>query len=317
MNNNKNFSLIYFILGILLYGSGFSNIFRLCKNSTWLVVIIGTILSTIILLLYKNLKKNKYIKLLNILIILLINMMILRIFTTSFYLTKTPGILITLPFILLCLYNSSKGISVINKEANILIIFSIITISLNMLGASKTGHIYFFTPIINSSYLNLIKAVIYYVSYILSPLVLLDNINIENKEYIKGFIFTNIFILFITVMIIYVLGPNLIQIYRFPEYMIYKEIHLFGFIENVENLVGLIYFLNLFITSSLCLYNIKDVVKNNYIFYLLMILVLFITEIVSDKYKYSLLIYKYLPYVLLTIIILYTILNVLKKQSHK
>ena len=90
-----------------------------------------------------------------------------------------------------------------------------------------------------------------------------------------------------------------------------------NFIENVENLVGLIYVLNLFITSSLCLYNIKDVVKNNYIFYLLMILILFITEIVSDKYKYSLLIYKYLPYVLLTIIILYTILNVLKKQSHK
>ena len=124
------------------------------------------------------------------------------------------------------------------------------------------------------------------------------------------FIFTNVFILFMSLIIIFVLGPSLITIYRFPEYMIFKEIYLFGFIENVENLVGMIYFLNLFITSSLCLINIKSIIKNNYTFYILIILILLLTEFVSDKYTYSLFIYKYLPFILLSFIFL----NILKKE---
>ena len=314
MNNKYNYSLIYFILVILLYGSGFSNIFRLCKNSSWIVVIIGSVITIIFMKFYKNLKKNKYIKLINILLILLINMMILRIFTTSFYLTKTPGVLITIPFILICLYNSKKGINVISKETNILILSSISIIFLNMVGAAKTGSISFFTPVINTTITNIIKGVIYYVIYITSPLILLESYQIDDKNYNKGIILTNICILFITFMIIFVLGTNLITIYRFPEYMIFKEIHLFGFIENVENLVGLIYFLNIFITSSLCLVNIKDIVKHNNILYILIFLIIILTELVSDKYKYSLLIYKYLPYILLLFIFTYIFIRILKKE---
>ena len=297
--------LLYFILTIFMYGVGFSSIFRLCKSDSWIVILIGSIISFILLPIYKKIiKNNKYIKLLNILFILLINMMILRIFTTSFYLTKTPGLLITIPFTLLCLYNSKKDIDTLYKESNILFIFSVLTIILNLIASTKTGSLSFFTPILSSSINKIIKGIFYYVIFILSPLVLIDDI--DNKL----FIFTNIFILFMVIIIIFVLGPNLISIYRFPEYMIYKEIYLFGFIENVENLVGLIYFLNLFITSSLCLINIKNIVKNDYILYLIIIFILLLTEYVSDKYMYSLLIYKYLPFILLAFILF----NVLKKE---
>ena len=302
MKNNK---LIYFILTIFMYGVGFSSIFRLCKNDSWLVVLVGSIISFLILPTYKRLiKNNKYIKLLNISFILLINMMVLRIFTTSFYLTKTPGLFITIPFMLLCLYNSYKNEDSLYKESCILFLFSVITITLNLLASTKTGSINFFTPFLSTTFYKIIKGIIYYVIFILSPLVLVDKI--ENKL----FIFTNIFILFMVIIIIFVLGPNLICIYRFPEYMIYKEISLFGFIENVENLVGLIYFLNLFITSSLCLINIKKIVKNKYTIYIIIFTILYITEFVSDKYEYSMFIYKYLPFILL----IFMFLNILKKE---
>ena len=302
MKNNK---LIYFILTIFMYAVGFSSIFRLCKNDSWIVILIGSIISFLILPIYKKLiKNNRYIKLFNIIFILLINMMILRIFTTSFYLTKTPGLLVTIPFLLLCLYNSNKGIDNLVKESNILFLFSVITIMLNLVSSTKTGSISFFTPILSSSFINIIKGILYYIVFIFSPLILIDDIN--NKL----FIFTNLFILFMVCIITFVLGPNLMSIYRFPEYMIYKEIYLFGFIENVENLVGLIYFLNLFITSSLCLINIKKIVKSKYTLYITIISVLYLTEFVSDKYMYSLVIYKYLPIIL----IMFIFLNTLKKE---
>lgn len=306
MNKNK---IIYFITTIFMYGVGFSSIFRLCKSSSWIVILIGSIISFIILPLYKKivLNGNKYIKLLNILFILLINMMILRIFTTSFYLTKTPGLFITIPFIILCLYNSSKGLNNIFKESNILFIFSVLVIFLNLLASCKTGSFTFFTPILSVSIKNIIKGVLFYIIYILSPLILIDKSENINNEL---FVFTNLFILIISLIIIFVLGPHLISIYRFPEYMIFKEIYLFGFIENVENLVGMIYFLNLFIASSLCLVSIKKICNNNYTIYILISLVLILTEFVSDKYMYSLLIYKYLPFILLSFIFL----NILKKE---
>lgn len=305
MKNNK---LIYFITTIFMYGVGFSSIFKLCKNSSWIVFIIGSIISFIILPFYKKIicNGNKYIKLFNILFILLINMMILRIFTTSFYLTKTPGLFITIPFIILCIYSFHNGINNIFKESNILFLFSFFTITLNLLASTKTGSFSFFLPIINTSFIKIIKGIIFYVIYILSPIVLLDNVDVDKKL----FIFTNIFITFMSIIIIFVLGPNLIYMYRFPEYMIYKEIYLFGFIENVENLVGLIYFLNLFITSSLCLIRIKDIIEKNYVLYMLVIVILLLTEFVSDKYKYSLFIYKYLPFILL----IFIILNAVKKE---
>ncbi|MBR5662426.1 MAG: hypothetical protein IKX00_02100 [Bacilli bacterium] len=302
----KNNKLIYFITSIFMYGAGFSSIFRLCKSNSWIVILIGSIISIIFLPIYKKIinKNNKYIKLINILFILLICMMILRIFITSFYLTKTPGLFITIPFILLCLRN--KDINTLYKESNLLFLFSAIGITLNIIAATKTGSIKFLTPTLNISLLNIIKGIIYYVIFTLSPLILIKDSEIDNKL----FIFTNIFLVFMSVMIIFILGPNLISIYRFPEYMIYKEINLFGFVENVENLVCLVYFLNIFITSSLCLINIKNVVKNNYTFYILVTLILFITEFVSDKYKCSLFIYKYLPLILLVFIFF----NVLKKE---
>ena len=313
-NKNNNSELIYFICSTFMYGVGFSSIFKLCKNDSWLVILIGSIISLIILPIYNKLTKDsKLIKSINITFILLINLMILRILTTSFYLTKTPGLLITIPFILLCLYNSKKGISTISKESNILFIFSIITIVLNLLASTKTGSITFFLPLMHTKKINIIKGIIYYIVYIISPLVLVNN-NSNYKSDIKFFLIINILILFMSIIIIFVLGPNLITMLRFPEYMIYKEINLFGFIENVENLVGLVYYINLFITSSLCLYTLKSIVKHNYIIYLIIVSILVITEFVSDKYKYSLLIYKYLPQILITLVILYIFNYILKKE---
>ena len=45
----KNNKLIYFITSIFMYGVGFSSIFRLCKSNSWIVILIGSIISIILL----------------------------------------------------------------------------------------------------------------------------------------------------------------------------------------------------------------------------------------------------------------------------
>ncbi len=315
-SKNNNYTLIYFISSIFMYGVGFSSIFKLCKSDSWIVILIGFIISLILLKTYKKIinKNNNIIRIINISFILLISMMILRILTTSFYLTKTPGLIITIPFMMLAIYSSNKGINVINKISNILFIFSILTITLNLFASTKTGSIDMFIPILKTNKLKLLKGVFNYICYILSPLILVSNVDIENKTYKKIYIFSNIFLIFISLIITFVLGPNLMSIYRFPEYMIFKEINLFGFVENVENLVGLIYYINLFITSSLCLYNIKSITKNKYIVYRVSCVILFITEFVSINYKYSLIIYKHLPYILFSFILINVFIYIIKKE---
>ena len=315
-SKNNNYTLIYFISSIFMYGVGFSSIFKLCKNDSWIVILIGFIITLIFLKTYKKIinKNNNIIKIINICFILLISMMILRILTTSFYLTKTPGLIITIPFMMLAIYSSNKDINVINKISNILFIFSILTITLNLFASTKTGSIDMLIPILKTNKLKLLKGIFYYICYILSPLILVSKVDIENKTYNKIYIFSNIFLIFISLIITFVLGPNLMSIYRFPEYMIFKEINLFGFVENVENLVGLIYYINLFITSSLCLYNIKSITKNKYSLYIISFVILFITEFVSINYKYSLIIYEHLPYILFSFILINIFIYIIKKE---
>lgn len=280
-------------------------------------MIIGTFISTLILYIINKFKnKNIYTIIEDIyyLLVILICLMILRIFITSFYLTKTPGLVISIPFIILCIYNSKSGLNSIKKEAKILLIPSIIIILLNVIGASKTGSINSFLPIFTTSKNNIIKGIIFYVSFIVSPQFLIKENKIDNKKYLKSFIIYSLIIDVIGIFTIYTLGPKLIKIYRFPEFMILKEISLFNFIENVENLVGLVWFFNIFITSSLSVYHLNSNIKNNIILFVLLSTITLTCEFVSDKYTYALFIYNALPYILLSFIIIFIFFCLIKKR---
>ena len=305
MINNKNLPIVYFITTTFFMAIGYSSIYKICSSDSWIALIIGSILTILVLPLINKLKNNLFSKKIYVLynlFIILISLMILRIFTTSFYLTKTPGILITLPFIILSIYNSKKGLNTICKESQILLFFCIIVIVCNMIAASKSGSITNLLPIFITSKKNIIKGSLVYFILTTSPQFLIKEININTKDYIKTMLLSHIILVFIGTITIFILGPNLIKIYRFPEYMILKEINLFNFIENVENLVGLIWFFNIFISCSIAAYNIKNNLNNKYLSACMIISMALLCEYLSDKYIYALFIYRYLPLILLIII---------------
>jgi len=118
MTDKQKISLIYFVTGSLFLASGYSLIFKTSHKDAWIAMVLGFILGSIITYFInkyiyikkENCDKNK----LNIILIIfylcifLINIIILRVFTTSFYLTKTPGLFITIPFVFLVIYNIKK-----------------------------------------------------------------------------------------------------------------------------------------------------------------------------------------------------------------
>ena len=316
MTKLQKISLIYFVTGSFFLASGYSLIFNTSSYDSWISMIIGSIIGLFIIILINSLgfnkirsyilkiKLSKYYKFifsLFFLFIIFVNTIILRIFTTSFYLTKTPGWFITIPYIILCFYNAKKGIKCIAKEAQILMPISFIFIVLNMLGVCKDGSIDYFLPIMTTPFIKVLLGSIYYAILTAIPQLLLFDIKIQKKDHIKGYLFITSVLVFIGTIIIFVLGPSLIKIYRFPEYMVLKQLKLFNFVEKIENLVGLIWFFDLFISSSISLYNLDKTLKNNKLFIILSGLIILIVEIFTYHYEFVMFLYKYMPIILFII----------------
>ena len=131
----------------------------------------------------------------------------------------------------------------------------------------------------------------------------------------------------IVVMAIYVngvLGEALLNIFRFPEYMVLKQIKLFQFIEKMENVLSIIWIFDLFITISMGVYSVKELVpeKKNKIttIGILAVMMYVINRVFVFDYVNELRIYYILPYValgvpLVIIGLLYILLSIKKKNE--
>ena len=105
-----------------------------------------------------------------------------------------------------------------------------------------------------------------------------------------------------------VLKPSLLQVYSFPEYMVLKNIRIFGFIENIESFISSIWLFDVFIMVSLAnkklieLFN-DQIISISYI----VMLTVFTTLVIIPNYNLILLIYYYGSLILFIITILLSI----------
>lgn len=320
ITNKQKFSLIYFVLNSFFLSSGYSLIFKVAGKDAWLSMIIGSMIGVLIILIFNTLsfnKKRKYIlnSKINVInksimiifftFVLFMNLLIARVFATSFFLTKTPGIIITIPFALLAFKNAKKGINSISKIAEILVHVSIVLTILAILAVYKDGSFASFYPLLTTGKSKIILASIYYAIFTTIPQLLLFDIKIDLKKHVQFYIIASIINFLIGIFTIFTLGPYLIKVFRFPEYMVLKQLKLFNFIEKIENLIGLIWFFDLFISSSISIYSIDKLTKSNTINVLILSAVILLIEFVTANYEYVTMIYKNLHIMLSVIGILF------------
>ena len=268
--------LAYFVTKSSMFGVGFFLLCNLNNKNTYISIILGTILGLAIIYIYKLIKNNTINnnlqntlkttpigKIFNILLfifyiyLLCITILIITTFINSFYLIKTPKIVIIIPLILISLYLNFKESIVLSNLSNLAFYFSLFIVNIFSLLLIPYGKIDELYPLLNYDNLNIIKGAIIYASISSIPLILVNNYDIDIKNTYKNYLIGSLVNLSIVIGTTLALGNNLLNVYRFPEYAVIKQIKIFDFIENIENMSAFGWYAESFIVISLIIYNIK------------------------------------------------------------
>ncbi len=306
--NKEHFSLVYFSTRPLFLGIAYSLLFNQTGSDTILSCLIGTILGCILILFINKMKFTKenfkLIQLIIYIYFLILATMVLEAFISSFFLTTTPKLLIIAPSLLLCLYASKKKMSSIKRTTFLLFFLSIVIF---FIAASSLSNFFKFSnllPFFTSRPINIIKSSLIFATLSAAPNVLLKEENIKLSTHLTSFIFTCLVHTIACIIILGALTPNVAKMYSFPEYMILKRIKIFTFIENIENILSSIWYIDTFVFITLTLKRINSIIKKDIYFYPLVIfVVLFTTYFIVDNYFRVIFLYQYTPIILLVLLL--------------
>ncbi len=318
MNNRKTFSLCYFLGRSFFLGFGFSLLSKMLVQDAWIAAILGAFLGSGILYLFglfKSKLNGKPIKEITswikwpILILYFIYnifiysqiVFIFQTFASSFFLIKSPVFFIILPIPFIIFRICKTGYPTIAKVAEILMPISIFLTIFGLIGLVQNFKIDYFTPILISKPTNLFTGSLFFAFYSTAPYFLLLNAPIEKNKFVLKYIISSLSIIILCIFIIGILGPNLMQVYRYPEYMAMKKIRIFNFIEKVENIVSIAWLCDSFITLAIVGNNLKETypTKHQNIYFGITLIILYFWSILSNElYQEGLNVYHILPIIL-------------------
>lgn len=331
---------LFFLTRSLFFGLGISLLCKFTDKDTYIGAIIGTFLGLLIILGYRYIikhknssllelfQKNKVLVIITRILLLLASIIILtyalltyKTFVSSFLLSTTPVYIVLIPWLLLLIYCAWNGLSMIHKIASCLFPFSIVLSLLSIISIFGNFDFYNFLPILTTSPSNMFMSIISFAGISAFPGILTLHMDNNIKNYGKFYLLSALMIIIAILCINGVFGEVLVNVFRFPEYMVLKQVKLFDFIEKIENILSISWAFDLFITSAFCVYSIKTLVpkKHNPIYTLVIIglVAIIIDRIFDANYIYELALYYALPYVslILPIIIILLLLYQIKKRN--
>lgn len=296
MNEKQYNYLSFFLTRVLFLGGGFSLLFNKSSNNALLCSFMGMLLGYFLLYIFYKKGINKYNKYLIAVIILFINLIGCGVLTSSYLLPNTPILLIILLFIGICIYGS-KDITIIARVSFILFFISIGIILLACLGL--LSELDFNFSISNN---NIISGILLFATLSLLPNLLIIDYSNNYKFYkiSKGYIIGCISNINVVMFINFIFGYKLASIVRFPEYFILKQVNLFSFISNIENILVMEWIVTIILSGMVCI----NTIRNNNIFkYLIVILITIVLCILTSNYNVLFYIKNYICYVYMFLII--------------
>ena len=286
MKNQDNYGVLQFILSLALFmGAGISNLLTISKSDVWICIILGTILGFIILKIFsklnnKGLKITSYIS--NI-VILFFGLFSTTKLISSIYLSSTPSYIIMIPNILLIIYTVKQGFNAFLRSTNTLFIFLLILILSTAFMLLPGIEIDYFKPVMTSKINNILLGSLSTAITMTLPIVLIPNFK---KYYKPKFYLYSAFILFIIIICTFGnLGVEMSALYRYPEYIVLKRISALNFIDNVENILFIIWIIIGFTSSTMSSLNIKKLYGNKVFYISIISLYLLISFWLIDSYK--------------------------------
>lgn len=332
-NRERNYlSLTQFFAKALFMGIGLSNILQKTKESSIFVIILGTLFGCILLTLinkfnYRNVKGiRKWCMFIIIFLLLIIGLEELINLISSIYLIDTNKFFIALPLLLVLLYLNTKDISVNYKISSILVIVCNSIYFVAVLGLIPEVKALNFLPLFNVPFTKTLLVSVEFAMYSITPCILFGGLKNDiqnlNKKMIKEYIGSNLVLTSIFLLTQGVLGINLVNLFKYPEYVILKKINLLDFINNVENILSFCWLFMIFMFLSICskqLYDISSETFNKKWIYpvFLIITIYFISGNLFDNVKFLIFMYDYLWIICIGIVLIYLLINIPSLKEKK
>ncbi len=327
----ENSSIVYFLTRSLFLGYGISLLLLQSGKDSYIGAIIGLIIGFFINYLFTYIikckekqelkdifKKNKIIGFITRILYFLASLLIFfyaiiiyKLFIVSFLLVKSPEIYITIPFILLALYLAFKDLKVISRVATSLLPIAVIFILICIFSLAGSVEMDNFLPLLTTKSSSIFKTALTFASISAMPNILTFHFKGSTKGYMKMYLLASIFLIITLIFINGIYGEALVRVFRFPEYMVLKQIKLLDFIEKIENILSVMYIFDLFITITLAIYSIKEVIpeyKNKLVTVIIIaITIFFINQVFAFNHVNDVRLYYLFPTLAPIVIVMVTI----------
>ena len=293
--NSTSFSLMISALNKCLFlGLLIPYMFKISKTSTFISVIIGFVISLfffVMLLLLFNVNsnlsfvgkvKNNFSKpfsffvthLQIVIVIMLASMLLWRLssFATNEYLYETPIILVVLLISLPIFYISVNNFTVLCRFNTLCFMAGLVIIIFNFIGLLPHYDVNNFKPFFTDSFGSILNSAIHYAVLTVSPVFLLtivpkndiSDCKSFNKKMMISFVYSNImgFLIFFTIQMS--LHIDLINLYTYPAFTALKIINLSNFIDSVENVSSILWYIYITLAVCMCVIYAKFSIKEFY-----------------------------------------------------
>lgn len=296
--------LSFYLTRALFLGGGLSLLVGLSKNDILVSGILGMLLGYF--LLYLLFKKGNTNILVNIVIagcVLFFNVISSTILTSSYLLNSTPVFLIILVMLITLLYASCKEFKVIGRITEIFIIIASIEIIFSVIGMVPSIKIDNMLPLFSSKIFNILKGIIVFTGASLLPNILLINYKdkLKFRDVSYGYVVGSLLMIIVLFLIVTMYGSQFAMQARFPEFLILKKIDLFGYVNNVENILVTEWLINVLICSLVCVKVLKDNMSK--VLFYIIIGAIFLSSIIVLNSSYSIILiiknyYYYISFIL-------------------
>ena len=296
----------------LFIGLGITKIVNMAGNDAWISVILGTILGLGINYIFVKLPKNnnKVCTYIVNFCLLLLGITTLTKLISSVYLDKTSNLIVCLPFIILIFYTSMKDNYSLFKTTSILNLIYLLFILFAFGSLIPSTEIDNFKPILINPLGNILLGSLEFALYSTVPLMVMPDL--KEKYNYKAYLGSCLFLLIIFGLIIGNLGLDLAKSYRYPEYMLFKNINILDFIENIENVLFFVWIINIYTLTAHASLNIKSIVGIKGLILTLIINVLFINMFLINSYFGIEFLLDYFDLILLIIVLVFIFGKIIK-----
>lgn len=310
----KDFNILnYFNMRSLFLGVGLSKVLIDAKEMFWVALILGTLIGVIILKFIHIELKCKIVNTIIASIFFAIGLMFLLNMITTMYLTEMPKFAAGIPIVLLVIYVMSKKETTIFRVSNILIVINVtlfIAMFLSLIHCIDFVNFNF----TNTPIKNVIFASLEYAIFSTVPTFITRHKKFSDESLIKTYLISSVTMGLLFFLTYGMLGPGLIEIYRYPEYIILKEVTFFDTLANLENFISFIWIFDVIIFLISCANTIKKSINNNKYTYAIIIGLLFLVSYLNKFYEYIISTYKYGFYILASCLLVLFIFN---RKTHQ